>query len=111
MIFGAFLCSRVWTAGRRDDSMGIMHQQFLCPRCSDPVAHPGQFCNRCTTWTERAYHGAVPTGWRKARAQHRSPSIPQLPVATVTPPRIREDLRMGYRPGLLGKILRALRID
>ena len=25
MIFGAFLCSRVWTAGRRDDSMGIMY--------------------------------------------------------------------------------------
>ena len=84
-----------------------MNQRFLCPRCSDPVAHPGQFCNRCTTWTERAYRGGVPTGWRKARTQYRSPSTPQLPVATVEPPRIHE---VGYRPGLLGKLLRALRL-
>ena len=86
----------------------VMHHRYLCPRCSDPVAHPGQFCDRCTTWTERAYGYGVPANWREPRRTSLGSTAPKLPEPTVVPPRIREDLRVGYAPGVIHRIMRAI---
>lgn len=51
-----------------------MASRSYCPSCSSEVAHRGQFCNGCTTWTDRAYNGGVPSDWEarsSARARRR----------------------------------------